>query len=424
MQIRKTGLLMAMGLILGFSACWSLIYFFDVKPSTHGLFYYQVRHPYEKSLGKEEMAKMDSLTVIFRQIIYNVYIWYYRDVSLDKISDDLFKRQKTVLDKHTAYLTTQEVLDANERIHDKGFGGIGVHLVGVRVDSVHKDKTRVTVDYVFPQTPAERSGLLKRDTIISVNGQEVFLAEQAKNLIRGKIDTKVLLTIIRPGYKDTLRLAIERKIITTPAVTWNLVKEDTSIGLIKINSFSKLEPSLFRLAVATLKVLKADKFIIDVRGNSGGLFGSFLFSCFPLMDGNDTLAVGVSGKTKDIYDSTYVAKLGEKNPGRFKDLKLVCLVNNSTGSAAEFFAKTMQCWGHPLVGEPTYGVSTMLYPLMLMDGSEIDVAWQKIYFGGKQEEIPDTGVLPNFVVRNDPASEKDLQMEKAIEILQKGVGKK
>jgi C-terminal processing protease CtpA/Prc len=163
------------------------------------------------------------------------------------------------------------------------------------------------------------------------------------------------------------------------------------------------------------------KVILNLRDSRGGIFDNFLLSCFPFINGNDTLAVGVNRKTKVVFDSTYIANhLKGKNPGRFRDFKIVCLVNGNTGSASEFFSKTLQRWGYVLIGEPTFGMSTKLRRCNLSDGSMMLVAIDKMYFGGKQEEIPETGVVPNFIVKNDEGLGIDLQLEKAIEILQKG----
>ncbi|MDP3710526.1 MAG: S41 family peptidase [bacterium] len=421
MRPLKVILLMTSGLILGFLACWSLAYFFKVEPSTHGLFYYQKRHPYEKNLGKDEIATMDSLTVIFRQILYYTYNSYYRDISLEDIAVDLFKRRNTALDPHSSYWTPQEVTSQYEVLLNRDFSGIGIKMMGERSDSSSEEKAKVTVNFVFPKTPAEHAGVLKRDTIITVDGKKVFSTGQAKKLIRGETGTKVLLEILRPAHKEVLRFNIERNKIVVPSVTWDLIDKDKLIGLVKIHSFAMFEPLNLQLALTSLKGLGVKDVVLDLSDDSGGFVESFLHSSYLFMSKNDTIAVSVSRESKTIYDSLYVVReFGKSNFGRFKDLRIVCIVNGNTASAAEFFAKTMQRWGYVLVGEPTAGYSTMLKPFVLMGGSRINIASQKTYFGGRQEEIPATGVRPDILVVSPLIYNYDLQLEKAIEILQKG----
>lgn len=405
---------------LGIMACWSVLAHFNLKATR--LFYYQAKHPYEKDFSKEDMAKLDSLTVVFRQIMYHIRNSYYRDISLEEIATDLFKRQNEALDIHTSYLTRKEAVSMDERLYNKNFGGIGISMTGVIVDSIDKRKTRVLIDEVFSKSPAEKAGVLKRDTIAVVDGKKVFLSEEAKNLIRGPIGTKVLLGILRKGFSDTVWTAIERGNIVIPTVTWSLVG-DKKIGLIKIYSFSKLEPGFLRLALSILKISGAKEFIIDLRNNGGGFVNSFFGSCpFFLVD-NDTIAVEISRNPIVVYNSSYVAEeFGDKDIGRFKNHRIVCLVNKGTASAAEFFAKTMQRWGYVLVGETTFGKSHAQHVFSLVDGSVINVSFQRTYFGGNREEIPDTGIVPDVLIKNSVNSEKDLQLEKAIEILQKGGG--
>lgn len=406
---------------LGITACWAVLSYFHLTATR--LFYYQVQNPYEKDLSKEEMAEMDTRTVVLREAMYRIYTLYYKQISFKEISADFMRRKNKALDEHTLYVAPEDTSEFKETFYNKDFGGIGVNLFSIRTDSTDKKKTKVIVGFVFPKTPAERAGVLKGDTIIAVDGKKVFLADEAKNLIRGEINTTTVLEIIRPGSKDILWKTIERKSIVIPGVTWELVKEDTTIGLINIFSFSLLEPSLLQLALSSLEVSGVKKVILNLRDSRGGIFGHFLLSSFLFMDSNDTLAVAVNRKTKTVFDSTYIVNyLKGKNQGRFKNLKIVCLINGNTGSASEFFAKTLQRWGYTLIGEPTAGMNTMLRRFSLSDGSIMLIAIEKMYFGSKQEEIPETGIVPNILVKNDPNSKKDLQLERAIEILQKGGG--
>jgi len=103
------------------------------------------------------------------------------------------------------------------------------------------------------------------------------------------------------------------------------------------------------------------------------------------------------------------------------DIPMVVLVNEDSASAAEILAGALQDNQRAvLVGEKTYGKGLVqtIYPLR--DGSALKLTTQK-YFTPKGIDINEIGIVPDYIVEQDTDAQKDLQLEKAVELLKKEI---
>ena len=107
------------------------------------------------------------------------------------VLSNILKAFAASLDTHTAYLTPEEATQFMINVQQKLFG-IGVQL--------RDDINGFTVIKILDGGPAAKSKLLKaKDRIIAVDGEQVVGMDisDAVQLIRGEIDTPVMLTIMR-----------------------------------------------------------------------------------------------------------------------------------------------------------------------------------------------------------------------------------
>ena len=137
-----------------------------------------------------------------------------------------------------------------------------------------------------------------------------------------------------------------------------------------------------------------------------------------------------------VYDTAYVKReLGlDREPGMFRDMRVVVLVNKGSASASEIFAGTMKDWGFPVVGTNTFrkGVGQKIIPLS--NGSQLQLTTFEFLVGNSRTKINGIGVIPTHeVVDSRPLKEGETlskdeqlkrdeelnkaQLEKAIEIL-------
>lgn len=291
---------------------------------------------------------------------------------------------------------------------DGQFGGIGAY---VRRD----DAGRVLLE-PMPDTPAERAGLKKDDVLIQVD-ETVLKPEMTTDdvilLIRGEVGTKVKLGITRAGASEPLTFTVERAIIETPSVIWQMTEEDPATGYVSIRIFSNRTSAELGRAMAELKSAGATRYIIDLRGNGGGLLESAVdvASTF-LADG-----VVVTENRRDEEPKVYKVRSGVK----YTDAPIVILVDGGTASASEIVAGALRDHQRAvLIGERTYGKGSVQLVYDLSDQSSLHVTVAK-WFTPNNNSIDKVGLLPDVEVLftdEDRANGTDPQYLKALEYLQ------
>jgi len=306
---------------------------------------------------------------------------------------------KSLGDPYTVFLTPEETKRFVEDV--KGtFEGIGIEI-GIK-------KGQLQVIAPLEGTPAFRAGLKAGDKILKINDTPTvdLTLEQAVSMIRGPKGTKVKLTIYREGWEKEKEIEIVRDVIEVPSLRW---EEKDGIIYIRIYQFS--EKASFDFAKAAIEILKlpSRKIVLDLRDNPGGylevaqdIAGWFL----------------KKGKTVVIEEFANGERKEYKSEGSsyFSDYKIVVLINGGTASGAEILAGALRDnLGILLIGEKSFGKGSVQELERLREGSlKITIAkW--LTPSGKL--ISDVGLEPDEVVKIPEGEERDLQLERAIEIL-------
>lgn len=308
-------------------------------------------------------------------------------------------------DPYTVFFGPQE----NKLFHDEirgNFGGIGAE-VGL------KDKV-LTVVAPLKGTPADKAGLKSGDKLIKIGKVDTtdMTIDTAINLIRGEKGTPVLLTIFRPGEKETKEISIIRDTIEIPTIDTELRKD--GIFVIHFYSFSENSAMLFKGALQKFKESKTDKLIIDVRGNPGGYLDQaiqitswFLDQGLPIVRENFG-----ENKKEQVYRSY--------GPRLFTDdLKLIVLMDGGSASASEIFAGAIQ--EHhigKLVGEKSFGKGSVQELVKITDDTSLKVTIAK-WLTPNGISISEQGLTPDVKVsvgKNDN-KEHDTQLETAATLL-------
>jgi len=149
---------------------------------------------------------------------------------------------------------------------DGEFGGIGAYIF--RDEAGHVLLTP-SVD-----SPAEKAGVQKDDVLVRVNDTPItpdMSSDDVVLLVRGEVGTTVKITVTRADVADPITLEIERAIIPNPSVTWRILDEDATIGYIQIRIFSGNTAKELARAMRELEAAGATRYILDLRGNGGGL---------------------------------------------------------------------------------------------------------------------------------------------------------
>ncbi len=311
-------------------------------------------------------------------------------------------------DPYTVFFPPEENKLFNDSIKGS-FGGIGAEIG-------KKDKV-LTIIAPLKDTPAFKAGLQAGDKILKVNTEDTtdMTIDRALTLIRGKVGTNVTLTILRPSEKKTRDFTITRATINLPILEAEMRKDN--IFVISLYSFTGNSVSLFGKALQKFIDSKSDKLIIDLRGNSGGYLDSAIDIASWFIDEGKPIVIedfGQSKKEKIHYSH---------GPRLFNDrLKIVVLTNKGSASASEILTGALKEYKiATIVGEHTFGKGSVQEVVKITDKTSIKITIAK-WLTPNRISISEKGIEPDITVVNkitDGEKPRDLQMEKAIEILLK-----
>jgi carboxyl-terminal processing protease len=316
-------------------------------------------------------------------------------------------------DPYSVIMTPKEYEMLMEQMQSESFGGIGIFI-----ELDHDKKDQLTVTEPVEGTPAFRAGLLSGDQIVKIDGKPTdgMGLDQATTLIRGKIGTRVLLTVRRPGESRTRDFSIERGSITVPSVSHKMLPDN--VGYIKLRLFGANTGKELDTALDELEKGGARALILDLRNNGGGYINSAVdvASHFIPPGGLVTYVTKKHGERSDYN--------GDPRPRTV--LPTVLLVNQYSASASEITAGCFKDYGvATLIGVKTFGKGSVQQLNQLQDGAALKLTIAH-FFTPKGNKINKVGVEPDIKVEMEARlvgrGDKDVQLKKALDYLKsKGI---
>ena len=301
----------------------------------------------------------------------------------------VFDKALAQLDRYSRYSSAEEARE--NRASREGFSGIGVHI------QVVEDKLKVIS--VIPDTPAERAGLKRDDTMVGVDGRPVVglgLPEVVR-LLRGPAGSSVTVAVRRQNERKPLDIKIEREHIIAHTVT---VSREGDVPVIRLSRFNQqtaadLEKALEEIDRDYGPNLKG--VILDLRDNPGGLLDQAVaVSDVFLSSGR---IVSTEGRHPRSFQR-YEAHGGDKLSGK----PLVVLINGRSASSAEIVAAALQDLGRAVVvGTNSYGKGTVQSVFRLPNDGELTLTWSRFH-APSGYTLQDLGVLPNLCTSDSSQS--------------------
>jgi len=323
----------------------------------------------------------------------------------DSLAYSSIRGMVNVLDEaHTAFLTPP-MYEAHQRwaAGDQAYEGIGARL---RSDPL-------TIQYIFPGSPADEAGMQPGDQILAVDGEPVadLTATEVATFVRGEAGTPVSIAIQRQGEAAPRTFELIRASVKVPSLESRVIGD---VGYLRIQDFPV--PALYDDVLTELNRfndLALKGLILDLRANSGGRtdVGSRVASLFLERDTPIYLSTSRRGQTSARRATP---------PNQVWTRPVTVLVDGGTASMGEILAATLQEQGiAQLVGETTAGAVAGSIVIPLIDGSALQVTTVRID-SGLGRVLNNIGVEPDIdipVVPDDLRGGADPQLDTAMTVL-------
>ncbi|MBD1824981.1 PDZ domain-containing protein [Cyanobacteria bacterium FACHB-DQ100] len=272
--------------------------------------------------------------------------------------------------------------------------------VGIRLEQNEKTKV-LTVVEPLENSPAIRAGIKTGDRILAINGKTTkgMTVEDASNLIRGEVGTKVTLQIQRDGA-SAFNMPLTRARIELQAVRASVKQEGKNkVGYIRLGEFSSHAAEQMERAIKNLSAQKVDAFVLDLRGNPGGLLQASIDISRMWLDKG---AIVKTVNRQGVGDTAYA------NGRQLSKLPLVVLVDGRSASSSEILTGALKDNKRAtIVGSQTFGKALVQSVHSLSDGSGVAVTIAH-YYTPKGTDISQKGVTPDIKVDLSDAQQKFL----------------
>ncbi len=313
-------------------------------------------------------------------------------------------------DPYTVFMPPKEAKSFAQNVKGS-FGGVGM-TVGMKDGNI-------VVIAPLKDSPAMKAGIKSGDIITAVDKKSVIgiTSEEAVTYIRGELDTPVTITVLHSGAKATTDITIVRKEIKIPTID---TEKKSGVFVLRLYNFSAESPDLFRNAMNDFIQSGLQRLVIDLRGNPGGyLEAAVNMASYFLKEGQVVVSEKQGKQEAQVnHRSTGIVGLPLTT-------KVVVIVDNGSASASEILAGALKDHGiAKVVGVKSFGKGSVQELINLDDGASLKVTIAK-WFTPNGVNISEQGITPDVEVqatttmKAKDGSIRDMQLEKAIEVVKK-----
>lgn len=318
-----------------------------------------------KYIGNPKQGNTDEKLNAVLELIHNEYV---DEIDMDSLAELALPDILATLDPHSVYIPKDEFHAANDDL-EGSFSGVGISF------QILNDT--VTVVEVIPGGPAEKVGILAGDRIVKANGVAMTGSEVTNDLVfktlRGENGSKVVIDIKRKGVNKLVKYDVIRADIPINSIDAAYML-DTNIGYVKVNQFARTTADDFITALGNLQASGASKFVIDLRGNSGGIMEQAILMVNEFLPA-DKMIVYTKGRNK--ANETVAVSDGN---GSFQNNEIVVLTDEGSASASEIFAGAIQDNDRGLIiGRRTFGKGLVQNQIVFPDSSAIRLTVARYY---------------------------------------------
>jgi carboxyl-terminal processing protease len=299
------------------------------------------------------------------------------------------------LDPHSSYMDPKSFRDMQVQTRGE-FGGLGIEVT--------MEDGLIKVVAPIDETPAAKAGVMANDIITQLDDEAVqgMTLNQAVDKMRGPVNTKIRLTIVRKGVDKPVELTIVRDIIRVKSVRSH--SEGDDVGYIRITQFNEQTTDGLKQSITDLKnQLGAEKlkgYVLDLRNNPGGLLDQAISVSNAFLDKGEI--VSTRGRNADETQRFNARPGGDLTGGK----PLIVLVNGGSASASEIVAGALQDHRRAtLVGTRSFGKGSVQTIIPLGAGNGALRLTTARYYTPSGRSIQAKGIVPEIEVLQDVPDE-------------------
>ena len=291
---------------------------------------------------------------------------------------------KQLDDPYTRFLDPQQYASLTDQTSGE-LSGVGMSL---ELDSQTK---AITVVEPYENSPAIKAGIQQGDRILAIDGkstQGMSVTAVAK-LIRGEVGTPVTLQLSRLD-RGIFEVELTRARIEVPTVNYALKQEGSlRIGYIRLQQFSSHAAEQMKRSILELEDRDVDAFVLDLRGNPGGLLSASIeISRMWMNTGPIVRTVYRQGKSEAL----------RANRTALTQRPLAVLVDSKSASSSEILTGALQDNRRAkVIGTKTFGKALVQAVHSLSDGSGVAVTIAH-YYTPKGTDISQKGITPDIEI--------------------------
>jgi carboxyl-terminal processing protease len=331
---------------------------------------------------------------LFGDVFERVRADYVEKPDDSKLVEQAINGMLNGLDPHSSYMDPKSFRDM--QIQTRGeFGGLGIEVT--------MEDGLVKVVSPIDETPAAKAGVMANDIIIKLDEDQVqgLTLNQAVEKMRGPVNTKIKLTIMRKGQEKPIEVSIMRDIIRVRSVRMRIEGDD--VGYVRLSQFNEQTTEGLKKSIADIMAqISNDKlkgYILDLRNNPGGLLDQAISVSDAFLERGEI--VSTRGRNAE-ETQRYSARAGDLTKGK----PVIVLINGGSASASEIVAGALQDHKRAtILGTRSFGKGSVQTIIPLGNNNGALRLTTARYYTPSGKSIQAKGIVPEIEVLQDEPPE-------------------
>jgi len=353
----------------------------------------QPRLVFDGSSAKAAAADTYRQLSLFGDVFERVRADYVEKPDDAKLVESAINGMLAGLDPHSSYMDAKSFRDMQVQTRGE-FGGLGIEVT--------MEDGLIKVVAPIDETPAAKAGVMANDIISHLDDEPVqgLTLNQAVEKMRGPVNTKIKLKIIRKGSDKPIDIAITRDVIRVRSVRSNMNGDD--VGYVRISQFNEQTTEGVRRAITDMSNQAGDKlkgFVIDLRNNPGGLLDQAISVSDAFLERGEI--VSTRGRNAE-ETQRFNARAGDLT----KTKPIIVLINGGSASASEIVAGALQDHKRAtVIGTRSFGKGSVQTIIPLGSGNGALRLTTARYFTPSGRSIQAKGITPDIEVLQEVPEE-------------------